>query len=131
MDGLGLRNEQGPLLLAIAKGEYRDKGLETIFLSGKEEPLKIDYNSPLKFLLQIVRDESHRFAIGYHRHKRSKAVIKSALDSISGIGAKRKKALLLTFGSVDGVKKASIKDLQKAEGINENLAQIIYGHFHE
>ncbi|MFT7144825.1 MAG: excinuclease ABC subunit C [Alphaproteobacteria bacterium] len=131
METLGLKNEQGPILLAIAKGEYRDKGLETIYLSGRAEPLKIDYNSPLKFLLQIVRDESHRFAIGYHRHKRAKSVIKSALDAIEGVGAKRKKALLLTFGSVDGIKKASIKDLQVVEGINKNIAAAIYGHFHE
>tara|TARA_R110000868_G_scaffold218576_2_gene469315 strand:+ start:240576 stop:242429 length:1854 start_codon:yes stop_codon:yes gene_type:complete len=129
MENLGLNDDQGPILLAIAKGEFRDKGLETIFKRGGDT-LKIDYNSPLKFLLQVVRDESHRFAIGYHRHKRSKAVVKSALDSIPGVGGKRKKAILLTFGSVDGVKKASIKDLQRVEGINENLATLIYDHFH-
>lgn len=131
MENLGLKNDQGPILLAIAKGEFRDKGLETIYLSGKLDPLKIDYNSPLKFLLQVVRDESHRFAIGYHRHKRAKSVIKSTLDAIEGVGAIRKKALLLTFGSVDGVKKASIKDLQRVEGLNENIANAIYGYFHD
>ena len=126
MEELGLIGEGYPLLLAIAKGEYRDKGLETIFQSGREKPLEITYNSPLKFLLQVIRDESHRFAIGFHRQKRSKETFKSALDSIPGVGAKRKKALLLTFGSAAGVKSASVEDLKRVEGVNEALAEQIY-----
>ncbi len=128
MDDLGLKGSDSPILLAIAKGEYRDKGLETIFRSGHSQPLEIDYNSPLKFLLQIIRDESHRFAIGYHRQKRAKETFKSALDGIPGVGAKRKKALLLNFGSVAGVKKASVEDLKRVEGVNAALAQQIYDY---
>lgn len=130
MDELGLKTDQGPILIAIAKGEFRDKGLETIFRSGYAEPLEITYNSPVKFLLQIIRDESHRFAIGYHRQKRSKEVIRSELDNIQGVGGKRKKALLLTFGSVEGVKNASVSDLMRVEGVSENLALTIFDHFH-
>lgn len=128
MKELGLIGEGAPVLLAIAKGEFRDKGLETIFQSGREEPLEITYNSPLKFLLQIIRDESHRFAIGFHRQKRSKETFKSALDGIPGVGGKRKKALLLTFGSVQGVKSASVEELKRVEGISQALAQQIYDY---
>ena len=78
--------------------------------------------------MQIIRDESHRFAIGYHRQKRAKETFKSALDGIPGVGAKRKKALLLTFGSVAGVKKASVEDLKRVEGVNAALAQQIYDY---
>jgi excinuclease ABC subunit C len=128
MTELGLVGEGAPVLLAIAKGEYRDKGLETIFQSGRAQPLEITYNSPLKFLLQVIRDESHRFAIGFHRQKRSKETFKSVLDGIPGVGGKRKKALLLTFGSASGVKSASIEDLKQVDGISEALAQHIYDY---
>lgn len=128
MESLGLTGEGAPVLLAIAKGEHRDKGLETIFQSGRATPLQITYNSPLKFLLQVIRDESHRFAIGFHRQKRAKETFKSILDGIPGVGGKRKKALLLTFGSAAGVKSASVEDLKQVDGINESLAQHIYDY---
>lgn len=117
--------EGRPHLCAIAKGEFRDKGLETIFQQGKETPLEIDYNSPLKFMLQIIRDESHRFAIGYHRQKRSKETFKSALDRIPGVGPKRKKALLLKFGSVDALRHTSVEDIATTEGVSLSLAEVI------
>ena len=128
MEALGIDGPEAPILCAIAKGEFRDKGLETIFQQGREMPLDIPFNSPLKFMLQIIRDESHRFAIGYHRAKRSKETIKSVLDDIPNVGPKRKKALLLTFGSAKGVKDASVKELSLVDGVSEELAQFIYDY---
>ena len=120
----------GPALCAIAKGEERDKGLETIFLAGAAEPLPIPYNTPLIFMLQRVRDEAHRFAISFHRQQRSAKLTKSRLDTVPGIGAKRKKALLLHFGSASGVEGAGVDELAQAEGISRTLAQQIYDWLH-
>lgn len=117
-------------LCAIAKGEERDKGLETIFLAGADEPLPVPHNTPLIFLLQRIRDEAHRFAIGFHRQKRAKGIEKSVLDEIPGIGPKRKKALLLQFGSAESVKAASVDDMSKVEGISKELATHIYEWLH-
>lgn len=124
-----LTHPQRPVLCAIAKGEKRDKGLETIFMHGSKQPLPIAYNSPLIFLLQRIRDESHRFAIGFHRQKRSKGLTHSGLDDVPGVGGKRKKALLLHFGSLESVKNASVEALQQVEGINSHMAQTIYDFF--
>lgn len=120
-----------PALTAIAKGEERDKGLEKIFQwrEGEINQLAVPHHTPLIFLLQRVRDEAHRFAIGFHRQKRSKNLTSSVLDSIPGIGGKRKKALLLHFGSVDGVKQAAVEDLARVDGINTQLAEDIYSWF--
>ena len=122
---LGLE-DSGIILCGISKGPERDKGYEKIWQQGKEEPIDVPFNSPLIFILQQIRDESHRFAIGFHRQKRSKTIEKSILDSIPNIGAKRKKALLLAFGSAEGVKTAALEDLAKVEGISKQLAQHIY-----
>lgn len=120
---------EGITLCAIAKGEFRDKGLERIFQQGVEDELNIAFNSPLIFLLQRIRDESHRTAIGYHRQKRAKSLSKSALDDVPGIGAKRKKTLLLHFGSADAVKQASVEELAKVEGISKKTAEEIFNYF--
>lgn len=122
-----LDDEQSPILCCIAKGEERDKGLETIFKyeAGEVKELPIEYNSPLIFVLQRMRDESHRFAIGFHRQKRNKSTLKSKLDDIPNVGPKRKKALLLAFGSVEGVRGASVKDIARIEGVSEELAEQI------
>lgn len=113
-------------LCAIAKGEFRDKGLEKIYLSGDVDPLPIEFNSPLIFLLQNIRDESHRTAIGYHRQLRSKSMTKSVLDEIEGIGPSKKKALLSHFGGISLIKDASIDDISKVDGISKKLAESIY-----
>ena len=117
-------------LCAIAKGEFRDKGLETIYQAGKQNPLPIQFNSPLIFLLQNIRDESHRTAIGYHRKLRSKAMVQSVLDSIEGVGPAKKKALLSHFGGISVLKNASVESIAKVKGIDKKLAQIIYNEFH-
>ena len=128
---LDLLNNTKTKLCAIAKGEERDKGLETIFLWGPEgtKELPIPHNSPLIFVLQRIRDEAHRFAIGFHRQKRSQKITKSILDDLPGIGPKRKKALLLHFGSLENVKGASLKELEKVSGISIAQAEKIYSYF--
>ena len=83
------------------------------------------------FYLQNIRDEAHRFAIGTHRKKRAKAVSKSKLDTIEGIGAKRKRDLLNYFGSVEAIKDASIEDILKVTGISKKTAENIYNYFHK
>ncbi len=121
-----------PALCGIAKGEERDKGLERIFLWKSDDEivqLPIEFNTPLIFLLQQIRDEAHRFAIGFHRQKRSKKLTQSALERIPGIGAKRKKALLLHFGALVGVKGASVEELMKVDGISKLKAEEIYYWF--
>lgn len=116
-------------MVAIAKGPDRHAGRERFFLEGKMD-FRLPENDPVLHYLQRLRDEAHRFAIGTHRAKRSKDITKSPLDDIAGIGAKRKKALLLHFGSGKAVGNASIEDLSAVEGISKAVAQKIYDHFH-
>ncbi len=121
---------QAPRILAIAKGPKRNAGEETFYFD-TGEVLKLPKDSSLLFFLQRLRDESHRFAITTHRQKRDKDIKKSILDSIPGIGAKRKKALLLHFGSAKGVMNAAAIDLKAVEGVSKFMAQAIYDYFHE
>jgi excinuclease ABC subunit C len=114
---------------AIAKGPDRNAGRERFFLPGRE-PFLLDPKNPVLYFLQRLRDEAHRFVIGAHRAKRSSQIGKSELDQIAGIGAKRKKALLLHFGSARAVARAGLSDLCAVEGINETVARKIYDHFH-
>ena len=114
---------------AIAKGPDRNAGRERFFLPGRQ-PFLLEPNNPVLYFLQRLRDEAHRFVIGAHRAKRSAQIGKSELDQIPGIGAKRKKALLLHFGSARAVARAGLADLCAVDGINETVAQKIYGHFH-
>lgn len=117
-------------LAAVAKGRDRHAGREKIFVPGRPVPLKIDYHSPVIYFIQRLRDESHRYVIGTHRAKRSKSLQKSLLDDVPGVGAKRKKALLMHFGSARAVSEAGAKDLEAAEGINKATAKRIYDWFH-
>ena len=104
---------------SIAKRE------EEIFIPDNSEGIKIPKTSQALFLLQRIRDEAHRFAITYHRQLRSKQNTKSALDTITGIGPKRKKALLRYFGSVDGIRQASNEDIAMVDGLSIKLAKQI------
>jgi excinuclease ABC subunit C len=99
------------------------KEKEEVFTAGKTEPLDIPQTSAALYLLQRIRDEAHRFALGYHQRLRQKEGIASALDSIPGIGPKRKKALLKKFGSVLDIKDASIDELSKVAGMTKKLAE--------
>ncbi len=116
-------------LASIAKGPDRDAGRERFFMAGRE-PFTLDRTSPVMYYLQRLRDEAHRFAIGSHRARRTKAIASNPLDEIEGIGAARKKALLLHFGSAKGVSRAGLSDLEAVEGISKAMARRIYGHFH-
>jgi len=98
------------------------KEKEQVFTPGNPEPLEIPQTSAAMYLLQRIRDEAHRFALGYHKRLRHKEGMASALDSIPGIGPKRKKALLKKFGSVRGIKEASIDELSTVTGITTKLA---------
>jgi excinuclease ABC subunit C len=117
-------------IAGIAKGPDRNAGRERIFLSDGSPAIELDVRDPALYFLQRLRDEAHRFAIGSHRHKRSKAISRSILDEIPSVGAKRKKALLHHFGGPDGVAQAGRSDLEATEGINKALANKIYDWFH-
>ena len=82
------------------------------------------------YFLQRLRDEAHRFAIGTHRARRSKAIGQSPLDEIAGIGAARKHALLHHFGSARAVARAGLADLEAVDGISKTVAKKVYDHFH-
>jgi excinuclease ABC subunit C len=123
-------NISGVALCGVAKGEFRDKGLETIWSAHCVEPLPIPFNTPLIFLLQRIRDESHRFAITYHRAKRAKGMLASSLDTIPGVGPAKKKALLQHFGSVEAIKNAGVQDMIKVAGISKTIAEAVYKFFH-
>jgi excinuclease ABC subunit C len=117
-------------LIAIAKGPHHGReGREVFhFPDGREKTLPV--NSPVLFYLQRLRDEVHRFAIGAHRAKRSRAISASPLDEIPGIGPARKRALLLHFGTAGRVRAAALDDLKRAPGVSEAVAQAVYDFYH-
>jgi len=116
-------------LVAVSKGPDRNAGREVFhFPDGREKTLPL--NSPVLFYLQRLRDEAHRFAIGAHRQKRSRAITASPLDEIPGIGPARKRALLLHFGTAGKVRAASLEDLQRAPGVSAAVAQAVYDFYH-
>lgn len=120
-------------VLALAKEMQRhDKGLtvERIYSPKYAEPITLQKNSQLLFLLQNIRDEAHRFALAYQKTRRKKATIKSALDDIVGIGPVKKKKLISAFGSVRTIATKSIDELAEVKGINLKDAQIIFDFFH-
>ena len=101
---------------------------EELFLEGREKGLLLPRKSQGLFLLQRIRDEAHRFAITAHRKQRSKLGIASRLDAVPGVGPAKRKALLSTFGSIEGIKKASLDELSSLKGINLELAENIKVH---
>src|SRR6266542_476752 len=99
------------------------KRFEELYVKDVSEPIVLDRTSQALYLVQRVRDEAHRFAITYHRGVRSRAGIQSALDSIEGIGPKRKKALLRKFGSVKGIREAGVEEIAATPGFTKALAE--------
>ena len=117
-------------MVGVAKGLDRDAGKEEFHRTGK--PVKaLPRNDPVLYYIQRMRDEAHRFAIGAHRAKRSKAVSANPLDDVPGVGATRKRALLAHFGSAKAVSRAALADLKAVDGVSDTLAETIYGFFHE
>jgi excinuclease ABC subunit C len=105
------------------------KEFEHIYTKDRTEPIVLPKGSKALHLLERIRDEAHRFAIRYHKSLRSKKIGASELDGISGLGPKRKKALILQFGSIEGVKKAKLEELVRVRGMNERSAKNIIEHF--
>lgn len=120
---------EGVTLASISKGAERDAGYEHFHLPGKA-PFRLDQKSPVLYFLQRLRDEAHRFAIGTHRKKRSKAIGANPLDEIAGVGANRKRALLQHFGSAKAISAASLADIENVTGVSSTLAKKIYDFFH-
>jgi excinuclease ABC subunit C len=130
--GQGVLDELGIddiAIAAIAKGPDRNAGRERFFLPGRA-PFSLDPRDSVLYFLQRLRDEAHRFAIGTHRAKRTKALGRSPLDEIAGIGARRKRALLHHFGSARAVARAGLGELERVAGISETVAKNVYDHFH-
>ena len=96
-----------------------------LFIKDQSEPIELPSSSQAMYLIQRIRDEAHRFAINYHRSLRNNNSKKSLLDSIQGIGPKRKKALYKKFGSMKAMREATIEDLAATEGFSINLAKNI------
>jgi excinuclease ABC subunit C len=116
-------------LFGVAKGIDRDAGREEFYAPGRR-PFALPSRSPALYFVQRLRDEAHRFAIGAHRQKRSKAVGATPLDEIPGIGPGRKRKLLEHFGSAKAVSRAGLADLRAVAGISASMAEAIHAFFH-
>ena len=128
LEDIGIADEIA--VVGVAKGPHHGReGREVFhFPDGREKMLPV--NSPLLFHLQNLRDEVHRYVIGAHRAKRSKAITASPLDEIPGIGPARKRALLLHFGTASKVRAAALEDLQRAPGVSATVARKVYDFYH-
>ena len=138
--GLDPEND-GPKIIAVAKARREDAhgrktadrtmgaSAEQVFAPGRA-PFLLPPGDPALFLIQRLRDEAHRFAIGAHRAKRKKALSANPLDDVPGVGAARKRALLNHFGSAKAVARARAQDLAAVDGVSDALAQRIYDFFH-
>ncbi|MEO7072168.1 MAG: excinuclease ABC subunit UvrC, partial [Rhodanobacter sp.] len=124
---LGLTDIQ---VVGVAKGPGRRAGEETLVLADSGRELHPGSSSPALHLVASVRDESHRFAISGHRKRREKAREHSVLEDVTGIGARRRSALLRTFGGIQGVEAAGVEELMQVKGIHRELAKRIYASLH-
>ncbi|QPB20846.1 excinuclease ABC subunit UvrC [Rhizobium sp. 007] len=118
------------IAIGVAKGVDRDAGRERFFPPGRES-FTLPPRDPVLYFIQRMRDEAHRFAIGSHRARRKKEMVKNPLDEIGGIGPSRKRALLQHFGTAKAVSRAALSDLMAVEGISETVAKQVYNHFHD
>ena len=122
LDELGLRDEIPVVSLA--------KQFEEVFVPGKSESIKLPRQSEALFMLQRIRDESHRFAISYHRQLRDKRMTKSALDGIAGLGPTRKKRLTKELGGVNAVKRSDLETLKALSWLPDEVAENVYRALH-
>ncbi|QDL96174.1 excinuclease ABC subunit UvrC [Rhodopseudomonas palustris] len=127
LSGIGLTDQV--TLLGVAKGPDRDAGRETLFLPDRDA-IKLEPRDPVLYFIQRLRDEAHRFVIGSHRTLRKKDIREAGLQEIPGIGPTRKRALLLHFGTLKEIERASIADLGKVPGISAESARRIFEFFH-
>ena len=104
------------------------KRLEEVWMPGSKDPLILPRSSEGLYLLQRIRDEAHRFAITFHRSRRSKVMLESVLDQIPQLGSARRASLLERFGSVAAIKKASVEDIAATPGIGSKIAAVIQSH---
>ncbi|MFY9840607.1 MAG: excinuclease ABC subunit UvrC [Xanthobacteraceae bacterium] len=117
-------------IVAIAKGPDRDAGRETFFVPGRES-FKLLPRDPVLYFVERLRDEAHRFAVGSHRARRKRDLREAGLQEIEGIGPTRKRALLLHFGTLKAIERASLMDLMQVDGISAETARRVYAFFHE
>ncbi|MDR6189106.1 excinuclease ABC subunit C [Agrobacterium pusense] len=128
LDELGIRD--CVTAIGVAKGTDREAGRERFFADGRSD-FSLPPRDPVLYFIQRMRDEAHRFAIGSHRARRKKEMVRNPLDEISGIGPGRKRSLLQHFGTAKAVSRAGLNDLMAVTGISETVARQIYNHFHE
>lgn len=119
-------DKRKPLLIGVAKGVERKAGMETLIISKWDKEIHLPPDSLALHLIQHIRDESHNHAISGHRKKRQKAFTESGLESIAGVGAKRRQALLKYLGGMQGVKSATLEEIQSVPGISKALAEVIF-----
>jgi excinuclease ABC subunit C len=120
----------GVAMVAVSKGVDRRAGQERLFLAHQELATILPPDSPALHLIQRIRDEAHRFAIAGHRHRRAKARKESILETVPGLGPRKRRELLRQFGGLQGVVRAGTEDLEKVHGISRKLAQAIYDTLH-
>ena len=128
LDELGIA--ESVTAIGVAKGQDREAGRERFFQLGKPS-FSLPPRDPVLYFIQRMRDEAHRFAIGSHRARRKKELVKNPLDEVAGIGPTRKRALLQHFGTAKAVSRAGITDLLAVPGISEAVARQVYAHFHD
>lgn len=119
-------DKQKPLLVGVAKGSDRKAGLETLFLEAQGEGFSLPPDSPALHLIQHIRDDSHNHAITGHRQRRSKVKNTSALETIEGVGPKRRQILLKYMGGLQPLLNASVEEIAKVPSISQALAEKIY-----
>ncbi len=117
-------------IVANVRGKAVEKSEERFFVPGRKNPISLRNGSPILYMLERLRDETHRFAITYHRKLRSKATLRSSLEDIPGVGPARRTALLKYFGSLKRIRAASLDELRALPGLPERLARQIHQALH-
>jgi excinuclease ABC subunit C len=120
----------GITAIGVAKGEGRKPGRERLYVAGRGTAIRLEHHAAALHLVQQVRDEAHRFALAGHRGRRGRKLGRSELEDISGLGPRRRQALLRHFGGLQAITRAGIDELARVHGISRGLAESIYAYFH-